>query len=86
MSSLSSKVPGPPERKQKGRKREFKKELKKILDAGGFDALTEKIKNENLTVSALNATYLNEKNYPYPEGDELEKIWSELIPKEKVII
>jgi sialate O-acetylesterase len=55
-----------------------KKKLKKILDAGGFDSLTEKIKNENLTVATFNATYLNEKNYPYPEGDELEKIWSAL--------
>ena len=55
-----------------------KKELKKILDAGGFDALTEKIKNENLTVSTFNASYLNEKNFPYPEGDELEKNWSAL--------
>jgi len=51
---------------------------KKIIDAGGLQGIKEKITRDNLTISKSNTAFLKTKSYPYPEGDNLEKIWSAL--------
>ena len=55
-----------------------KKEIKKILDAGGYDDIIKKQKTKNIEILASNESYLKAKNYPYPEGDNFKELWSAL--------
>ena len=48
------------------------------MDAGGFESLKENNNKKNSEISIANAAYLKAKNYPYPQGNDLEKVWSEL--------
>ena len=52
--------------------------IKEIMDAGGFESLKENNNKKNSEISIANAAYLKAKNYPYPQGNDLEKVWSEL--------
>ncbi|MFQ3340757.1 MAG: sialate O-acetylesterase [Flavobacteriaceae bacterium] len=55
-----------------------REEIKKIIDAGGFDSQIKKQQKENIKILAANASYLKAKNYPFPEGDDFIKLWNAL--------